>query len=110
MTRRTSFTFSPEGMAQINAIRQRVHAADAGDVIRTSLTAYDDLVSLAAKGYQMFIRDAEGAKWPYSPYVKLSYPGLKREEINAEAETAAKTTKAENFFFSGDIITKIESL
>lgn len=110
MARRTSFTFSAEGMAQLKAIRERTHVADNGEVIRCALNAYDDLVDLAARGYQMFVRDGDGARWPYSPYIKLSYPGLRRDEINAEAVAAAKGRKPETIFFSGDIIGKIESL
>jgi hypothetical protein len=110
MKRRTSFTFSPEAMAQLHAIQARTHVADNSELIRSALNAYDELVVLAADGNKMFVRDSDGKPWPYSPYIKLSYPGLNREAFNAEAAKAAKTTKAETFFFSGDIIQKIESL
>lgn len=110
MSRRTSFHFPKEAMAQLDAIRVRTHIADNSELIRNALNAYDELVMLAADGMQMFIRDSEGRKWPYSPYVKLDYPGLKREGFNAEAAAAVETAKSGNFFFSGDVIKKIESL
>ncbi len=110
MARRTSFHFPKEAMAQLDAIRVRTHIADNSELIRSALNAYDELVMLFAKGNQMFIRDSEGQKWPYSPYVKLNYPGLKRDEFNTEAAVANENAKAGNFFFSGDVIKTIESL
>ena len=108
--RRTSFQFSAEGMAQLDALRESTHISDNAEVIRIALNAYDELAELTAQGHHMFVRDRGGEQHPYSLFVKLTYPGLKRDRFNAEAAEAAKTAKPASFFFAGEIIRKIESM
>ena len=107
-TRRTSFHFPKQAIAQLNAIRERTRLDANSDVIRIALQAYDELLDLSDDGCSLFIIDKDGAEWEYSPYKKCLYPRFGQLE-NGDTETEEKSV-ASNFFFSGEAASRLESI
>ncbi len=108
--RRTSFHFPREAVAQLNAIRLRTYIDSNAEIIRMAVVAYDELLTLDAAGHRMSVIDRAGASWPFSPFMRLNYPGLAREALNSEAEAASDKAVAANFFFTDDVVDRLESI
>jgi hypothetical protein len=60
-------------------------------------------------GTRIFVRDSDGASYPFSPYTKFSYPGFGGGDYIVDA-TQCGPASAKNFFFSGVAVKSLESI
>lgn len=106
--RRTSFHFPREAVTQLCKIQARARYAEAADIIRASIVAYDILLDIAAD-YKIIVRSADGRVWPYSLFRPFTYPGI--EELRTREVSNEVTARfPKNFFFSGDAVARLESI
>jgi len=106
--RRTSFVFPAEAASALAAIRSRTYLEDDADVIRIALSVYDNLLELAELHCAIFVSDESGREWPFSPYTRFNYPAL--SDAANDAAPQDHKSPAKSFFFSGEAVSRIDSI
>jgi len=105
--RRTSFYFPKEAMAALGAIQRRTRLDNGADVIRIAVITYWQILHFIDDGHKIVVRDKAGDEFPYSPYRPFEYPGLITPTTDQESE---QSVSPKSFFFSGDIVTKLDEI
>jgi Arc/MetJ-type ribon-helix-helix transcriptional regulator len=104
--RRTSFYFPREAVAALEAIRRRTRFENGADVIRLAVLTYSKILEYVDSGSKVFVVDQNDEQFAYSPYRPFDYPGMP----DFEASPAAEGFSSKNFFFSGDIVDKLDQI